>query len=220
MANPQRKNFEQLANAVRYYRWFADTVKPWVGSAILDVGCGHGNVIWNFLDAERVVGIDIESEYVAHVARRFAGFPNFHAEVRDGIRTIQPTGTIDTSAKAETKITHKDEAILAQSAGAGRIRTQAQKDGSEPEFLLRQTKLKGEKYRDGATEPRFMDSYNLGIDHGRFNISINVGNGTVDTAEGTTIVATTMSGMIRHDLSIPLVDYVIYVGDQEAGGRA
>src|SRR3989338_6950377 len=83
MYNPQPKNFEQLANAVRYYRWFAEVVSPWVGNRVLDVGCGYGNVTTNFLDRPSVHGIDVDQEYIAHICKRFSGRRNFSAELAD-----------------------------------------------------------------------------------------------------------------------------------------
>ena len=68
MYNPQPKNFEQLADAVRYYRWFAEVVSPWVGNRVLDVGCGYGNVTTNFLDRPYIHGIDIDQENIAELA--------------------------------------------------------------------------------------------------------------------------------------------------------
>ncbi len=81
--NPQQKNFEQLSNAVRYYRWFSEVVSPWLGRRILDIGCGHGNVTVNFLDRAYVRGIDIEPSYLAYIQKRFAAHKNFHADSGD-----------------------------------------------------------------------------------------------------------------------------------------
>lgn len=81
--NPQQKNFEQLSEAVRYYRWFADVVSPWVGRRVLDIGCGHGNVTVNFLDRPYVRGIDIEPSYLEHIQKRFAAHKNFRVEAGD-----------------------------------------------------------------------------------------------------------------------------------------
>ncbi|MDO8557898.1 MAG: class I SAM-dependent methyltransferase [bacterium] len=81
--NPQLKNFEQLSGAVRYYRWFAEIVSPWVGRRILDIGCGHGNVTVNFLDRTYVHGIDIEPSYLEHIQKRFAANKNFRADSGD-----------------------------------------------------------------------------------------------------------------------------------------
>lgn len=83
MENPQVKNFEQLANAVRYYRWFADVASPWVGTRILDIGCGHGNITKNFLDRPYIHGIDIDHAYLTHIKKRFSAYQNFHADFGD-----------------------------------------------------------------------------------------------------------------------------------------
>jgi len=79
----QEKGFEQLSNAVRYYRWFSDIVAPWVGNRILEVGCGHGNVTINFLDRAYIHGIDLNVSYLEHIKRRFASHKNFHGYLAD-----------------------------------------------------------------------------------------------------------------------------------------
>lgn len=79
----QQKNFEQLADAKRYYRWMTDTFAPWIGKRILEVGCGQGNITVNLLDKEFVLGIDFHEEYLQNIRQRFSKYPNFKAENKD-----------------------------------------------------------------------------------------------------------------------------------------
>jgi 2-polyprenyl-3-methyl-5-hydroxy-6-metoxy-1,4-benzoquinol methylase len=79
----QQKNFEQLANATRYYRWLTDTMRPWLGRRILEIGCGQGNITVNFLDKERVIGIDFDEEYLHAIKHRFSSHKNFDAKKLD-----------------------------------------------------------------------------------------------------------------------------------------
>ena len=66
------------ADAPRYNRWLTERVAPWVGRRVLEVGAGIGNMAEYFLDRERLVLAEPETEYRRHLAERFAG----HAHVR------------------------------------------------------------------------------------------------------------------------------------------
>jgi 2-polyprenyl-3-methyl-5-hydroxy-6-metoxy-1,4-benzoquinol methylase len=79
----QKRNFEQLSEAKKYYRWFADSVQPFVGQKVLEIGCGEGNISELFLDKAQVHGIDLEAEYIANIKKRFSKRSNFSAEVAD-----------------------------------------------------------------------------------------------------------------------------------------
>lgn len=79
----QQKNFEQLANAKKYYRWLVETFSSWIGNRVLEVGCGQGNITTNLLDKQYVVGIDFDEEYLTNIRKRFATNKNFRAENRD-----------------------------------------------------------------------------------------------------------------------------------------
>lgn len=141
----------------------------------------------------------------------------FHTDVKNGARAVRRTGEFK-KKDAEVRITDRSHAVLEKSAHVGDAREapqmslsgeKADRDGLE--FLLQRNSLKGEKLRNGAAENRFVDSYSLGVDHARYNISLNVGRGTLDGHNGT-VVATTLSGMIGHDLALPLIDYVVFAG--------
>lgn len=84
----QQKNFEQLADAKKYYRWVVDTFHTWIGQRVLEVGCGQGNVTTNLLDREFVLGIDFDETYLANIRKRFATHKNFSAENRDITRDV------------------------------------------------------------------------------------------------------------------------------------
>lgn len=67
---------ERLATAVRYNRWMFDRLRPWVGSRVLEVGAGIGNLSAFLVDRERLVLTDTRSEYLDRLRARFAGHPN------------------------------------------------------------------------------------------------------------------------------------------------
>lgn len=60
----------------------------------------------------------------------------------------------------------------------------------------------------GPTGTRSMDVYMATLEHSRYWIGVNVGNGPVKTERGVT-TGTTIAVMIGHDLPLPNVDFVI-----------
>ncbi|MBI5394599.1 MAG: class I SAM-dependent methyltransferase [Verrucomicrobia bacterium] len=64
------RRFEQAQN---YNRWIADTIRPYAGRRILEIGAGIGNLSQFFLDRERLVLTDIEAHYIETLRGRFAG---------------------------------------------------------------------------------------------------------------------------------------------------
>jgi SAM-dependent methyltransferase len=53
-----------------------DRIRPWVGSTVLEIGSGIGNLSAFLVDRERVVLTDTREEYLARLRRRFANHPN------------------------------------------------------------------------------------------------------------------------------------------------
>jgi hypothetical protein len=70
------------------------------------------------------------------------------------------------------------------------------------------TDLTAEFLKDGATVERDMTIYAAILDHPRFKISFNVGNGPVKTTTGDVDKATTVSALITHDLPIANIDII------------
>lgn len=66
---------ERMAAAPAYNRWMFDRLVRWVGSRVLEVGSGIGNMSQFFADRERVVLTDTEAAYRAELARRFGHLP-------------------------------------------------------------------------------------------------------------------------------------------------
>jgi SAM-dependent methyltransferase len=66
------------ATADRYNAWLLGRVRSALGSRVLDVGSGTGNVTKLLMDRELVVGIDVVDQFVTDLARDFADRPNAH----------------------------------------------------------------------------------------------------------------------------------------------
>jgi glycosyltransferase involved in cell wall biosynthesis len=66
-----------LAGTKRFNRWMADTVRPYVGSRVLELGAGIGNMTQQFAGGrKRYVASDIDEEHLARQRVRFRGRPN------------------------------------------------------------------------------------------------------------------------------------------------
>lgn len=62
---------EAMARAQAYNRWMYSRIRRWVGSRVLEVGAGIGNISQFYLDRERIVLTDTESVYREELRRRF-----------------------------------------------------------------------------------------------------------------------------------------------------
>ncbi len=58
-------------------------IAPYIGKRVLDVGCGHGNLVAQLLDRELIVAIDIDPSSITEVHARFGDRPNVIALVCD-----------------------------------------------------------------------------------------------------------------------------------------
>ena len=62
---------ERMAEAPAYNRWTYDRISRWIGPRVLEVGAGIGNLSQFFVDRQRVVLADTESNYRETLVRRF-----------------------------------------------------------------------------------------------------------------------------------------------------
>jgi glycosyltransferase involved in cell wall biosynthesis len=61
----------ELEQVPRFNRWMADTVRPWVGDRVLEIGAGIGNITSQLLPRDRYLASDLNPHYV-HYLRNFA----------------------------------------------------------------------------------------------------------------------------------------------------
>jgi SAM-dependent methyltransferase len=66
-----------------YLRWQIEQVEPFMGSRLLEVGCGVGGILSQLTPREFVMGIDVEEEEVAFARNRFADRPGFEFALMD-----------------------------------------------------------------------------------------------------------------------------------------
>jgi glycosyltransferase involved in cell wall biosynthesis len=68
-----------VRNAAAFNRWMYRQIAPYVGSHVLEAGCGIGNLTELLLDCERLVASDFDPFYVEMIDRRFGHLENFRA---------------------------------------------------------------------------------------------------------------------------------------------
>ena len=67
---------DALSVATRFNRWMADTIAPYVGSRVLEIGAGIGNLTRNLvLKRKLYVATDVEREYLEQLQKRFQHRP-------------------------------------------------------------------------------------------------------------------------------------------------
>lgn len=78
------ESLEALCAAPRFNRWMAETIEPYIGKDVMEVGAGIGNLT-RFLvpRRERYIVTDIEGEHVARLRGRFHHRPNVQFRLVD-----------------------------------------------------------------------------------------------------------------------------------------
>ena len=71
---------ERLAVAPRFNAWMYERLAPWIGTSVLEVGSGIGNLSQFLVSRQRVVLTDTEPAYREYLEARFADRP--HVRVR------------------------------------------------------------------------------------------------------------------------------------------
>jgi glycosyltransferase involved in cell wall biosynthesis len=68
-----------LSGAPRFNAWMADTIRPYVGERVLEIGAGIGNLTRALIPRRACyVATDIDPEHLARLATRFQHRPNLH----------------------------------------------------------------------------------------------------------------------------------------------
>jgi glycosyltransferase involved in cell wall biosynthesis len=67
---------EALSVAPRFNRWMADTIMPYIGKYVLEIGAGMGNMTRELCRGrKRYVATDIDPEHIEHLSRAFLHRP-------------------------------------------------------------------------------------------------------------------------------------------------
>jgi len=75
---------EALTAAPRFNAWMADTIRPFAGETVLELGAGIGNLTRLLLPKrKRYIATDIDHEHLARLSARFSYRPGFESRVCD-----------------------------------------------------------------------------------------------------------------------------------------
>ena len=75
--DPGAHILDSLAGTKRFNRWMGDTIRPWIGTRVLELGAGIGNMTQQLAGGRKhYVASDIDSEHLARLRVRFRGRPN------------------------------------------------------------------------------------------------------------------------------------------------
>jgi glycosyltransferase involved in cell wall biosynthesis len=69
-----------LERAQRFNRWMADSIAPWVGARVLEIGAGIGNITSWLLPRDFYVASDINPNYLAYLRNLALGKPYLHVD--------------------------------------------------------------------------------------------------------------------------------------------
>ena len=69
------QNLQELERLVLFNRWMADTLKPFVGERVLEVGAGMGTLTEQLVPRRFYMATDIDPEYVRCLRERAEGRP-------------------------------------------------------------------------------------------------------------------------------------------------
>ncbi|HUI79990.1 MAG TPA: glycosyltransferase [Bryobacteraceae bacterium] len=76
--DPGARILDTLADTPRFNEWMADTIRPFVGSRVLEIGAGIGNLTSKLSPRRKMyVASDIDDEHLARLRTRFHSRPNF-----------------------------------------------------------------------------------------------------------------------------------------------
>jgi glycosyltransferase involved in cell wall biosynthesis len=79
---------EAFTNAPRFNRWMADTIRPYLGEAVLEIGAGIGNLSRHLAPRRRLyIATDIDAEHLARLGTRLRHRPNMEIRCVDLARS-------------------------------------------------------------------------------------------------------------------------------------
>jgi glycosyltransferase involved in cell wall biosynthesis len=73
-----------LAGTRRFNKWMAETIRPWLGSRVLELGAGIGNMTQHLARSRKLyVATDLDEEHLARLRVRFQSRPNLRSAICD-----------------------------------------------------------------------------------------------------------------------------------------
>src|ERR1700685_252904 len=98
--DPGARLLDTLAETPRFNEWMADTIRPFLGSRVLEIGAGIGNLTRKLSPRRKMyVASDIDGEHLARLGTRFHSRPNFEVRYCD---VTDPTAFRDLTARFDS----------------------------------------------------------------------------------------------------------------------
>ncbi len=82
-SEPGAKTLEAMERAQNFNRWMFERIKKDVGSRVLEVGSGRGNMTGFLLKKDRIIATDIDPGHLRILERQFGSLPNFRVAKLD-----------------------------------------------------------------------------------------------------------------------------------------
>lgn len=91
----------RLSSAHRFNQWMAETMRPWVGDTVLEIGAGMGNLTKKMLPRTSYVTTDIDPLYLTYLENTFA----FNQRVRVAkVDVVNPAHFASLASKFDTVV--------------------------------------------------------------------------------------------------------------------
>jgi len=91
---------DALSVAPRFNRWMADTISPFVGSSVLEIGAGIGNMTRQICPGRNIYfASDVDDEYLERLRNRFQHRPSVHVfklDAQDCVDFVNLPDKVDT----------------------------------------------------------------------------------------------------------------------------
>lgn len=89
-----------LGGTQRFNKWMAETIRPWLGARVLELGAGIGNMTQHLARSRKLyVATDLDEEHLARLQVRFQNRPNLRCgicDLRDAADFAALGGSFDT----------------------------------------------------------------------------------------------------------------------------
>jgi SAM-dependent methyltransferase len=123
--DPGARILDALAKTPHFNRWMADTIRPYAGRKVLEIGAGIGNLT-NHLSSkrDRYIATDIEEEHLGRLRVRFQSRPNISirrcdlqepqdfAELRECADTVICLNVLEHVPDEQTSLDNIMEALI------------------------------------------------------------------------------------------------------------